>query len=150
MTPVIHGGNSVGHMNDILATITSQPIDEVAVRRAVESPASGAVVLFCGVVRNHDGGRHILALDYQAHPEAERILRECCQDVADETGLAVAAAHRIGSLQIGDVALYAATAAAHRAEAFDACQRLVERIKATVPIWKRQHLVDGASEWVGL
>ena len=106
--------------------------------------------MFSGVVRDHDGGREVRALDYQAHPEAERFLAECVRRIADETGLAVAAAHRVGELRIGDVALFAAASAAHRAEAFDACERLVELIKQEVPIWKRQHFGDGVSEWVGL
>ena len=132
------------------AVVSDQPLDEAAVRRAVESDASGAVVMFCGVVRDHDGGREVRALEYQAHPEAERFLAACVRRIADETGLAVAAAHRVGELRIGDVALFAAASAAHRAEAFDACERLVELIKHEVPIWKRQHFGDGVSEWVGL
>lgn len=137
-------------MNAPLAVVTSEPIDEHAVRSAVEADASGAVVMFCGVVRDHDGGRGVLALDYRAHPEAERFLADCVRRIADETGLTVAATHRIGELRVGDVALFAAASAAHRAEAFDACERLVELIKREVPIWKRQHFGDGASEWVGL
>jgi molybdopterin synthase catalytic subunit len=132
------------------AVITDRPIDESAVRGAVDDPASGAVVIFAGVVRNHDGGHGVLSLDYQAHPDAEHILSECCVAVSAETGLSVAAAHRVGHLLVGDVALYAAVAAAHRAEAFAACELLVERIKHTVPIWKKQQLTDGATEWVGL
>lgn len=133
-----------------LALITSEPIDEAAIRAAVEAPDCGAVVLFCGVVRNHDVGRSVLALDYQAHPDAQRFLAECCNRIAEDTGRTVSAAHRVGSLTIGDVALYAAASAPHRAEAFDACERLVELIKHTVPIWKRQRFTDGTSEWVGL
>jgi len=133
-----------------LATITTDAIDEGALRAAVAAPESGAVVTFAGVVRNHDGGRAVTSLEYQAHPDAERILAECCRAVSAETGLKVSAAHRVGHLQIGDVALYAAASAAHRREAFDACELLVERVKATVPIWKRQYLVDGETEWVGL
>lgn len=132
------------------AIITTDVIDEQAVRAAVEAPDCGAVVLFCGVVRDHDQGRSVISLDYQAHPDAERFLAECCATVAEETGLAVAATHRVGSLKIGDVALYAAASAPHRKEAFDACERLVELIKHSVPIWKRQQFTDGASEWVGL
>lgn len=137
-------------MDDVLAVITSEPIDEAAIRGAVEAPESGAVVLFCGVVRNHDDGRGILSLDYQAHPDAQYLLAECCRKASEKSGLRVAAAHRIGSLQIGDIALYAAVAAAHRKEAFDTCQALVEEIKATIPIWKRQYFVGGVTEWVGL
>lgn len=132
------------------AVIQETPLDEAAIRRSVESDASGAVVLFAGVVRNHDDGREVLSLDYSAHPDAQELLAACCAVVTAETGLAVAAAHRIGHLAIGDVALYAAVAAAHRAEAFAACALLVERIKATVPIWKRQERADGVTEWVGL
>lgn len=107
-------------------------------------------MVFVGVVRNHDGGQSVLSLEYEAHPEAEDILAECCRSVSEQTGLLVAAVHRVGHLTVGDVALYAAASAAHRQEAFAACELLVERIKATVPIWKRQQLVGGATEWVGL
>ncbi|MEO7373231.1 MAG: molybdenum cofactor biosynthesis protein MoaE [Terrimesophilobacter sp.] len=143
-------GTPVPGLGDIVAIITAEPIDESMIRRAVEAPESGAVVLFCGVVRNHDGGRPIISLDYQSHPDAEFLLNQCCEEVARKSGLRVAAAHRVGSLQIGDIALYAAVAASHRKEAFDTCQELVERIKATIPIWKRQYFVGGVTEWVGL
>jgi molybdopterin synthase catalytic subunit len=132
------------------ALVSEQPLDEAAIRRAVEADASGAVVMFCGVVRDHDGGKAVRSLDYRAHPEAERFLADCVERVRAETGLALAAAHRVGDLRIGDVALFAAASATHRAEAFDACERLVELIKHEVPIWKRQHYDDGVSEWVGL
>ena len=137
-------------MNEPLAVISTGPIDEAAVRAAVEAASSGAVVVFYGVVRDHDGGRDVLGLDYQGHPEAQRFLAECVRRITEETGLAVAAAHRVGELGIGDVALFAAASAPHRAEAFDACERLVDLIKREVPIWKRQHFRDGVSEWVGL
>lgn len=133
-----------------LAVITDQPIDEAAVRAAVWGDADGAVVMFCGVVRDHDGGRAVRALDYRSHPDAEAFLREIVDRVAAETGRRVAAAHRVGDLRIGDVALFAAASAGHRAEAFRACELLVEEIKRGVPIWKRQHYDDGVSEWVGL
>jgi molybdopterin synthase catalytic subunit len=137
-------------VNEPYAVVSDRPLDEVAVRRAVEADASGAVVMFCGVVRDHDGGRGVRSLDYRAHPEAERFLADCVRRIAEETGFAVAAAHRVGDLAIGDVALFAAAGAGHRAQAFDACERLVELIKQEVPIWKRQHFDDGVSEWVGL
>jgi molybdopterin synthase catalytic subunit len=113
-------------------------------------PEHGAVVVFTGVVRNHDGGQSVSALEYQSHPDAERFLRTVCEEVAASTGLPVAAVHRVGSLTVGDLAVVAAVAAPHRAEAFAACAELVERIKHEVPIWKRQNFADGASEWVGL
>lgn len=132
------------------ARVTELPIDEAAVRAAVDGPECGAVIVFTGVIRNHDGGESVRSLDYTSHPDAERFLAAVVADEQDRTGLRLAAVHRVGALQIGDAALVAAAASAHRAEAFEAIERLVERIKAEVPIWKRQHFADGASEWVGL
>ncbi|MCU1509166.1 MAG: molybdenum cofactor biosynthesis protein MoaE [Glaciihabitans sp.] len=135
---------------DVLALISDQPLDTAAIERFVLAPDKGALVTFRGIVRDHDHGLAVSALDYQAHPDAQRFLEDCCAIVAAGSGLRVAAAHRVGSLVIGDVALVASVAAAHRGEAFAACGQLVDLIKQSVPIWKRQHLADGASEWVGL
>ena len=137
-------------MSHVLAAVTGDPLDPSTVDEFVWEAEAGAVVSFRGVVRDHDGGKGVVSLDYRAHPEAEEFLRECCEEVARTTGLRVAAQHRVGSLTIGDLALIAAVAAPHRAEAFAACAELVEIIKARVPIWKRQHFTDGESEWVGL
>ena len=137
-------------MSDILATVTDDPLEPSTVDEFVWRTDAGAVVSFQGIVRDHDGGKGVVSLDYRAHPEAETFLRECCEEDARTTGLRVAAQHRVGSLTIGDLALIAAVAAPHRAEAFAACAELVEIIKARVPIWKRQHFTDGDSEWVGL
>ncbi len=132
-----------------LAVVTADPLDEQAIVAAVGDDAAGALVVFRGVIRDHDGGRAVLRLDYTAHPDAEARLGEACARVAGG-GVLVAAAHRIGPLGIGDVALVAAVSTAHRAEAFAACSRLVDDIKSSVPIWKRQHRPDGSAEWVGL
>jgi len=137
-------------MPELLASISAEPLDPAEVDAAVTRPQHGAVVLFSGVVRNHDGGQSVSALEYQAHPDAQRFLRQCCKQVSTETGLPAAAVHRVGSLMVGDLALVAAVAAPHRTKAFAACTTLVERIKAEVPIWKRQHFADGVTEWVGL
>jgi molybdopterin synthase catalytic subunit len=137
-------------MTDPFARVSDTDIDVGAVESAVLSPENGALVTFRGIVRNHDHGDAVTSLEYQAHPEAERFLAECCAAIIAETGVPVAAAHRVGSLLVGDTALVASAAAPHRAEAFDACQRLVDLIKTSVPIWKRQHLDGGATEWVGL
>jgi len=133
-----------------LALVTLQVIDADAVEAAVLSRADGALVTFRGVIRDHDGGHGVERLDYSAHPDAQAFLHDVCAAVAQRTGLAVAAVHRVGTLGIGDVALVAAVAAPHRAEAFAACGELVDAIKAGVPIWKRQHGTDGTTEWVGL
>ncbi|WP_043655566.1 molybdenum cofactor biosynthesis protein MoaE [Nocardia thailandica] len=131
-----------------LATISDQPLDPARAEAAVTGPEHGAVVVFTGKVRDHDGGQAVSALEYSAHPEAERFLRRCCADLAAESGLPVAAVHRVGPLTIGDLAIVVAVAAPHRAEAFTTCAALVDRIKHEVPIWKRQLFADGLSEWV--
>lgn len=137
-------------MAEPLAIVTAEPLDRAVVEAAVLTVTDGALVVFEGVVRDHDRGAAVRSLDYRAHPEAERFLADVCAEVAAASGLRVAAAHRVGHLAIGDVALVAAVAAPHRAEAFATCARLVDEIKARVPIWKRQELADGHSEWVGL
>ncbi|GLI26308.1 molybdenum cofactor biosynthesis protein MoaE [Agromyces rhizosphaerae] len=137
-------------MPDVLALVTTDPLDRSAIEAFVTTRQDGAVVTFEGVIRDHDHGESVSSLEYQAHPDAERFLRETCAEVAAETGLRVAAAHRYGALAIGDVALVASVAAPHRAEAFAACAALVDRIKERIPIWKRQHLAGGTTEWVNL
>lgn len=139
-------------MSDV-STVTDAVLGEGvtrAVEGAVAAPECGAVVTFRGVVRDDDGGRSVTSLDYEAHPDATAVLRKVCQAIAGETGLRVAAVHRYGHLEVGDVALVASASAGHRREAFEACSLLVERIKAEVPIWKKQRFTDGESEWVGL
>ncbi|MEV0950903.1 molybdenum cofactor biosynthesis protein MoaE [Promicromonospora sp. NPDC050249] len=138
---------------DQVVRVTQDVLDDAvgrAVEAAVAAPECGAVVTFRGVVRDDDGGRGVTSLDYEAHPDATAVLQKVCQAVAAETGLRVAATHRFGHLVVGDVALVASASAGHRKEAFEACSLLVERIKAEVPIWKKQQFTDGESEWVGL
>ena len=132
------------------AEIAEKPIDRAALETFVLSASDGALVVFEGVIRDHDHGSPVSSLEYSAHPDAEQFLAGICRELSESSGLAVAAAHRIGHLAVGDVALVAAVAAPHRGEAFTACADLVDRIKQGVPIWKRQHLADGATEWVGL
>jgi len=120
---------------------------------AVTTPASGAVVTFIGQVRDHDpdaAGR-VTGLDYSAHPDAGRIIGEIAERVRAQHPLVnLCVSHRIGHLDVGDLALVAAVASAHRAVAFAACEDLVETVKAEVPIWKKQFEADGAHTWVGL
>src|SRR3954462_88481 len=93
------------------AEVIDHPIDRAALELFVLSSADGAVVVFEGVIRDHDHGAAVTSLDYSAHPDAEAVLLRICEELAAETGLRVAAAHRIGSLVVGDVALVAAVAA---------------------------------------
>jgi molybdopterin synthase catalytic subunit len=130
--------------------VTETPLDLAAHERAVARPDAGAVVSFAGVVRDHDHGRPVTLLEYEAHPSAEAVLKEVAAEVAEQHPAvrAIAVSHRVGVLQIGDVALAAAVATAHRAEAFTACARLVDEVKARLPVWKRQVFADGSEEWV--
>lgn len=133
-----------------LAILTEAPLAAESYERAVRGPASGGVVLFSGVVRDHDHGRPVVSLEYSGHPTAARVLAEVAAEVAAEDEVhAVAVGHRVGSLAIGDTALVAAVSAAHRQAAFAACARLVEEVKARLPVWKRQVFADGSDEWVG-
>jgi molybdopterin synthase catalytic subunit len=137
-------------MSDVLARVSDSELDPAEIEAFVLDSAHGALVSFRGIVRDHDHGEAVTALDYSAHPDAQAFLEECCREISEKSGLRVAAAHRIGPLVVGDVALVAAVAAPHRAAAFEATEQLVELIKKRVPIWKRQHLADGMTEWVGL
>jgi len=116
---------------------------------AVADPAAGATVSFSGDVRNHDDGRSVLTLTYEGHPTAERILAEVAQEIAQRFEIiALAVAHRVGPIPIGEAALVAAVSAAHRGEAFRAGSELVEQVKARLPVWKHQVFTDGTEEWV--
>jgi molybdopterin synthase catalytic subunit len=132
-----------------LCTVSTEPLSVDAHQASVTGDASGAVVVFSGVVRDHDHGRQVVALEYVGHPSAEEVLRACRDEIAADPAVhAVAVSHRIGGLKVGDTALVAAVAAAHRGEAFAACERLVDIVKQRLPIWKRQVFPDGTDEWV--
>jgi len=133
----------------VIAQVLDAPLDLAAHEKAVTEARAGAVVSFQGVVRDHDGGRGVTLLEYEGHPTAEKVLREVAIEIAaDPEVYAVAVSHRIGTLAIGDVALVASVSTAHRAAAFAACARLVDEVKARLPIWKRQVFTDGTDEWV--
>ncbi|HEY7177341.1 MAG TPA: molybdenum cofactor biosynthesis protein MoaE [Micromonosporaceae bacterium] len=133
-----------------IVAISEEPLDADAHERAVAHPAAGAVVVFRGAVRDHDGGRGVLELDYEGHPSAVDVLREVAEEICrTQPGvIALAVSHRVGRLAIGDVAIVAAVSTAHRSDAFAACARLVDEAKARLPIWKRQVFDDGSDEWV--
>src|SRR5262249_11190445 len=129
--------------------VSTEPLSAGEHLAAVERPDCGACVLFTSEVRAHDNGRPVVELEYVGHPSAVEVLRQVAEEVA--AGLpdgSVAVSHRVGLLKVGDVALVAAESAAHRAEAFDACRKLVEEVKHRLPVWKRQVFADGTEEWV--
>jgi molybdopterin synthase catalytic subunit len=136
-------------VNPALCEISTEPLSVDAHQAAVAGAASGAVVVFSGVVRDHDHGRAVVALEYVGHPTAVEVIRACREEILAEPLVhAVAVSHRIGELRVGYAALVAAVSAAHRAEAFAACERLVDLVKQRLPIWKRQLFPDGTDEWV--
>lgn len=134
----------------VRAGVTSAAITLSDHEELAGSDWAGAVVGFGGVVRNHDGGRAVTKLEYEGHPQAGEFMTGIADEIAKKyQGVRIAVTHRVGPLEIGDVALAAAVASAHRAEAFAACAELVETIKSNLPIWKNQIFTDGTQEWVG-
>jgi molybdopterin synthase catalytic subunit len=127
---------------------TSLSVDEVLA--AVADHAAGGTAFFVGTVREQDHGKPVTKLSYSAHPSAEAELRQVAEKVAaDFPVTAIAAVHRVGDLELGDAAVIVAVAAPHRDEAFRAARRLIDDLKAEVPIWKHQVFADGETEWVG-
>jgi len=124
-------------------------LDPAEVLAAVDDPAAGGVNLFVGVVRDADHGERVDHLDYSAHPTARQALEEVATGVAEEFEvIALAAVHRTGHLKIGDIAVLVAASASHRGQAYDASRALIDRLKATLPVWKHQVFDDGREEWV--
>lgn len=132
------------------AVVTEEPLDVDEHAHLVSAASAGAVVTFSGVVRDHDHGREVRALDYSSHPSAGQVIERVAAEVATAQPAvqALAVSHRIGPLKVGESALACAVASAHRADAFTACARLVDEVKAQLPIWKRQEFADGGEEWV--
>lgn len=135
-----------------LAAISDVPLDLPAHLTAVDDPAAGAVATFVGRVRDHDpdAAAPVAALEYSAHPDALAALAGIAERAAEGTDALVAVSHRVGRLEVGDLAVVIAVAAPHRAEAFEVCRALIETIKTELPVWKRQVEVDGTATWLGL
>ncbi len=132
------------------SVLRPEPLSLDEVLASVRHPQAGGIATFLGTVRDHSEGLSISLLEYEAYPamavaEMERIMTEI---EAEIPGVRLAAQHRIGALQIGDVAVLCAASAPHRDEAFRACRLLIDRIKDRVPVWKREHGPDGPY-WVG-
>jgi molybdopterin synthase catalytic subunit len=132
-----------------LAEVRDTPLSVEEVQAAVMDRAVGGIALFAGAVRDHDGGKDVTALSYSAHPSAAEQIKKVAQSIAERFDVqAIAAVHRVGDLEIGDLAVVVAVSSGHRAAAFDACRALIDEIKQTVPIWKHQRFAGGESEWV--
>ncbi|MEO7269317.1 MAG: molybdenum cofactor biosynthesis protein MoaE [Knoellia sp.] len=134
-----------------LAQIREESLSIDEVLAAVQHPTCGGITVFVGVVRDHDRGQDVASLDYSVHPTAQSRLTEVAGVVAARSGaVRLAALHRSGHLEIGDVAVVVGASAPHRDAAFAACRDLIDTLKAEVPIWKHQHLGAGGTEWVGM
>ncbi len=133
----------------ITALVTSEIISATDLAKSVESEDYGAVVTFSGNVRNNDSDKVVTSLMYEIHPSAQDVLLEIVTEVATQYEIGnVAAAHRYGSIEIGESAFVLAVSAVHRAPALAACSQLVDEIKSRLPIWKYQVFSDGSAEWV--
>jgi molybdopterin synthase catalytic subunit len=130
--------------------IVSHPIDAAAVTAAVAHAAAGATVTFIGTTRDHNEGRRVTRLEYEAYPEmATRKMREIVDEMRVNWGVSrVAMVHRTGVLAIGEASVGIVVSSPHRREAFAACQHAIDRMKQTVPIWKKEIWSDG-ERWIG-
>lgn len=129
--------------------LSSAPLDTTALIESIRDPSRGAVVTFVGAVRNHDGGRPVVALEYSAYgPMAEAVCGQIIAEASDRWPATVALMHRIGRLVPGDDAVVVAAAAGHRDAAFQAARWVIDEVKRRVPIWKREHYADGAADWI--
>ncbi len=133
-----------------LVDIRNTPLDVGEVSPRCPTPPAGGLALFVGAVRDHDAAQGRDRPGLHRAPERRAALQEVAEEVATEYDvLAVAAVHRVGPLALGDTAVVVAPTAVHRGEAFEASRALIDRLKATVPIWKHQLFTDGSDEWVG-
>jgi molybdopterin synthase catalytic subunit len=130
--------------------LSPHPLDPAALAAGLADTRAGAWVTFEGRVRNLNEGRAVVALEYEAYgplaeKEGARIVAEARERFAV---LAVSCTHRTGRLALGDLAVWVGVTAAHRGAAFDACRYVIDQVKARVPIWKKEHYADGATEWI--
>lgn len=143
LIPPVSGGN--GRIR-----LTTDPLDLVALRKTVVAPQFGALVVFEGVVRDHRDGQEVQTLEYETYEEM--VLRQLCKvatDVETEFQVRVGIHHRHGLMSVGDTAVVIVVGSPHRGPAFEACREVIERLKADVPIWKKETGPDG-SVWVGV
>ncbi len=144
------GGGLPGGQEGDLVAVAAAPIEPAALLERVRDPAAGAVVLFLGTVRDHAPGRDaVTRLEYEAYGQyVEAAIARVVAEARDKWNVRrVAAVHRVGSLDVGEVSVAVAVSAGHRPEAFEAGRYIIDELKATAPIWKKEHWAGGA-EWV--
>lgn len=138
-------------MSEIMTGILREPLNVAEITESVQDDRCGAVVTFQGVVRNHDSGEKVTAIDYSYHPLAPDILAQLAEKILERDQVhRVRAWHRVGRLEVGDVAMVIAVSAEHRMTAFTAVSDLANMIKAKLPVWKKQMFADGSHAWSGL
>ena len=130
--------------------LSNQPFDTDALRQQLVSPAAGAFVSFEGWVRDHNNGKSVRSLEYQAYErlalkEGQRVVAEALRASG---ALRAHCVHRTGHLELGELAVWVGVSSAHREEAFACCRRIIDEIKIRLPIWKKEFYVDGDSGWV--
>jgi MoaE-MoaD fusion protein len=141
LLPPVSGGSG----SPVVALVT-EPIDAAALVAAIKQGEDGAVVVFDGIVRNNTRGRRTLFLIYEAYQEMALLQMQtlAAEAIATHGVRQVALVHRLGRLYVGETSVLIAVASAHRAQAFEACRWLIDTLKKTVPIWKKEHFEDGA------
>lgn len=134
----------------IMIEITISSIDSEAILGRLKSNEAGAICLFLGTVREFTAGRRTVALEYEAYPEmAERKLVELETEARRRWPiLEVVIVHRVGRLELGEASVAVGVNSPHRQAAFEACQWLIDTLKQTVPIWKKEEWADGSEEWI--
>jgi molybdopterin converting factor subunit 1 len=143
--PPVAGGSSA-------CALRQSPLSVDEAIASVRHPGAGAIALFLGVVRDHAGDKAVARLDYEAHVDlAERELARLLNEITEQwPGTRLCVLHRVGSLAVGELAVVVAASAAHRGEAFAACRAAIDRIKQSVPIWKKEWDPAGEAVWVNL
>lgn len=150
LPPVSGGCEPSGETEPPRAALVNEPIDVAALTASVSGPGRGAVVLFLGTVRDHHGGRSVLAIDYSGYrPMALERLQRIVDELEAENGkeLRVAITHRLGELKPSEASVAIAAASPHRAAAYAASRVALERLKAEVPVWKHEQYADGERRW---
>ncbi len=145
--PPVSGGSDTGTQE---ITITDDPLEPGPLTELVRTERDGAVVTFLGVTRNHNEGRRVLYLEYEAYrPMADQVIAEIINDVKGRYEIGqVAVAHRTGRVDIGETSMIVAVGAAHRRPAFEAALHFIDRLKQIVPIWKKEYF-EGGEVWIG-
>ncbi len=130
--------------------ITDAPLDPRGLEQRVSHPGCGAILTFIGVVRNNHAGRQVTGLDYQAYPSmCDRVAQSIDAEILERwPEVQTAMAHRVGSLAIGEASIVIATSSPHRVHAYEASRYCIDSIKAILPVWKREHYVEGDATWV--